>query len=161
MQSVAYFCQIGHLACSQHHSTSLISMGPVVDSNPTLILLDRNSNSAPLWFAYLLFIPGASWSSAIRVAQEFRWGDFASSIQWADFYSDCEHEVLEVTSGFRVTLTYDLSWTNAPAPLVNPFMHEQSLPVFAHLQAALRDPNFCAQGGLLGFHCAHLYPRNR
>lgn len=28
--------------------------------------------------------------------------------QWAAFYSDCEHEVLEVTGGHRVTLTYNL-----------------------------------------------------
>jgi hypothetical protein len=26
-----------------------------------------------------------------------------SSIQWAAFYSDCEHEVLPVTSGHRIT----------------------------------------------------------
>jgi hypothetical protein len=31
-----------------------------------------------------------------------------SSIQWAVFYSDCEHEVLPVTSGHRITLTYKL-----------------------------------------------------
>jgi hypothetical protein len=93
--------------------------------------------------------------------REFCWGGFVSSVQWAAFYSDCEHEVLEVESGFRVTLTYNLDWTNATASLINPFMHEQSLPVFARLQEALRDPKFCSKGGLVGFHCAHLYPRNR
>lgn len=30
------------------------------------------------------------------------------SIKWAAFYSDVEHEVLEVLSGHRVTLTYNL-----------------------------------------------------
>ncbi len=30
------------------------------------------------------------------------------AIKWAAFYSDCEHEVLEVTSGHRITLTYNL-----------------------------------------------------
>lgn len=38
--------------------------------------------------------------------------DWASNgmekLQWAAFYSDCEHEVLEVTSGHRITLTYNL-----------------------------------------------------
>lgn len=38
--------------------------------------------------------------------------DWASSdakmLEWAAFYSDCEHEVLEVTGGHRVTLTYNL-----------------------------------------------------
>lgn len=38
----------------------------------------------------------------------FDWGDDSGSIQWAAFYSDCEHGVLEVTSGHRVTLTYNL-----------------------------------------------------
>ncbi|KAF7943702.1 uncharacterized protein EAE97_005772 [Botrytis byssoidea] len=31
----------------------------------------------------------------------FDWGNKSDSIQWAAFYSDCEHEVLEVTSGHR------------------------------------------------------------
>ena len=30
------------------------------------------------------------------------------AIQLAAFYSDCEHEVLEVISGYRITLTYNL-----------------------------------------------------
>jgi hypothetical protein len=30
------------------------------------------------------------------------------AIRWAAFYSDCEHEVLKVTAGHRVTLTYNL-----------------------------------------------------
>lgn len=30
------------------------------------------------------------------------------AIKWAAFYSDCEHEVLEVISGHRITLTYNL-----------------------------------------------------
>lgn len=39
--------------------------------------------------------------------------DFASQshvpvVQWAAFYSNCEHEVLEVESGHRITLTYNL-----------------------------------------------------
>ena len=29
-------------------------------------------------------------------------------IEWAAFYSDCEHEVMEVSSGQRLTLTYNL-----------------------------------------------------
>ena len=34
----------------------------------------------------------------------FDWASLKpNSIQWAAFYGDCEHEVLEVTSGHRVT----------------------------------------------------------
>jgi hypothetical protein len=32
----------------------------------------------------------------------------ADTIEWAAFYSDCEHEVKRVQSGHRVTLTYNL-----------------------------------------------------
>ena len=39
----------------------------------------------------------------------FDWsGDAPSAIQWAAFYSDCEHEGLEVKTGHRVALTYNL-----------------------------------------------------
>lgn len=38
----------------------------------------------------------------------FDWGNNTQSIQFAAFYSDVEHEVLEVHSGHRVTLTYNL-----------------------------------------------------
>lgn len=38
----------------------------------------------------------------------FDWGASTNAIAWVAFYSDCEHEVLEVTSGHRVTLTYNL-----------------------------------------------------
>jgi len=35
-------------------------------------------------------------------------GEGPSHLHWAAFYSDCEHEVLEVTEGHRLTLTYNL-----------------------------------------------------
>lgn len=43
---------------------------------------------------------------------DFDWAaEAASSVQWAAFYSDCEHEVYEVTDGHRITLTYNLFLT--------------------------------------------------
>jgi hypothetical protein len=36
-----------------------------------------------------------------------------AKVQWAAFYSDCEHEVYEVTSGHRLTLTYNLFVTRS------------------------------------------------
>lgn len=38
----------------------------------------------------------------------FNWNDQDTQIEWAAFYSDCEHEVKEVTAGHRITLTYNL-----------------------------------------------------
>ncbi len=37
-------------------------------------------------------------------------------VQWAAFYSDCEHEVLKVESGVCITVVYDLTTSPAPAP---------------------------------------------
>lgn len=34
-----------------------------------------------------------------------------AEIKWAAFYSDCQHEVHEVTAGHRITLTYNLFLT--------------------------------------------------
>ncbi|KAL6079000.1 Fe2OG dioxygenase domain-containing protein [Balamuthia mandrillaris] len=39
------------------------------------------------------------WSSGPEVPKQIR---------WAAFYSDCEHEILPVTDGYRVTITYNL-----------------------------------------------------
>ena len=50
----------------------------------------------------------------LRIAHQgqetiFDWSqEEADKIQWAAFYSDCEHEVLEVKSGHRITLSYNL-----------------------------------------------------
>jgi hypothetical protein len=37
---------------------------------------------------------------------EFNWGgENPTAIKWAAFYSDCEHEVRQVTAGYRCTIT--------------------------------------------------------
>ncbi|KAF8341302.1 uncharacterized protein EI90DRAFT_3033424, partial [Cantharellus anzutake] len=41
-----------------------------------------------------------------------KWGS-GTDLEWVAFFSDCEHEVLPVTSGNRVTLTFTLSFDNA------------------------------------------------
>jgi hypothetical protein len=78
------------------------------------------------------------------------------SIAYVAFYSDIEHEVLKVTSGHRITLTYNLysaptRFTVTPDP--NPPDNFQ-----ATLRNLLRSPEFLPDGGTLGFGLAHLYP---
>ena len=83
------------------------------------------------------------------------------SVAYVAFYSDIEHEVLKVSGGSRVTLTYNLY-------LVDPTPNEQAPAVvpnlgdISNLQSALRDllksPEFLPDGGTLGFGLAHLYP---
>ena len=42
------------------------------------------------------------------VVYEWDTAEGSDSLQWAAFYSDCEHEVHEVTEGVRLTITYNL-----------------------------------------------------
>ncbi|KAH0411230.1 hypothetical protein KCU90_g19011, partial [Aureobasidium melanogenum] len=45
------------------------------------------------------------WSASSSTSQ-------TPSIQWVAFYSDCSHEVQEVTAGHRIALTYNLKYGN-------------------------------------------------
>ncbi|KAK5238133.1 hypothetical protein LTR47_001226 [Exophiala xenobiotica] len=99
----------------------------------------------------------------------FTWGN-STSIEWAAFYSDLEHEVEEVKSGHRVTLTYNLFW-------VKPLWHYQSvprsfiaasLPLYGELRKILslgsflpKGGSFLPKGGSLGLYCKHSYIHNR
>ena len=105
----------------------------------------------------------------------YDWSD-KNDIQWAAFYSDCEHEVHDVTAGHRITLTYNL------------YAHEQlggcfrgpstidpdSFALYHFVKEALASPDFFPKGmhraqsldlraylllpgGILGFHCVHAY----
>jgi len=83
------------------------------------------------------------------------------SLAYVAFYSDIEHEVLKVTSGRRVTVTYNLY-------LVDPVSRPEALGVAPNfksvsnlqvtLQRFLKSPEFLPNGGTLGFGLAHLYP---
>lgn len=83
------------------------------------------------------------------------------SLAYVAFYSDIEHEVLKVTSGRRVTITYNLYLvdpalepeTSAIAPDANTFSNFQNT-----LRELLKSPEFLPDGGTLGFGLAHLYP---
>ena len=76
-------------------------------------------------------------------------------IRWAAFYSDVEHEVLQVTEGYRVTLTYNLYHCHSVqfSPTVDP----TTSPFYNHLKAAIEHPHFLCEGGTLGFICQHAY----
>ena len=57
------------------------------------------------------------WSSSFQ-------GSHGQNIQWAAFFSDVEHEILPVTSGHRITLTYNLYYEeerSSSIPVVSPF----------------------------------------
>ena len=71
-----------------------------------------------------------------------------ASIRWAAFYSDCEHEVKEVTSGHRVTLTYNLYAVRGNGSLTGycPTLDPSHLPLYHSVEALLRDERFMKDG---------------
>lgn len=89
------------------------------------------------------------------------------------FFSDVEHEVTPVLSGFRVTLTYNLylrkknqrgTMTEADAndavTLVAGF-EETDDKILKALEALLKNTSFLSSGGFLGFGLKHKYPFNQ
>jgi hypothetical protein len=93
---------------------------------------------------------------------QFDWsGPAPDKIQWAAFYSDCEHEVMPLISGHRITLTYNLYYqTTQPQSGWAVPIPVQSFPVYLDLQAALQNSGFMKRGGILGFYCSHAYPHS-
>ena len=83
------------------------------------------------------------------------------SLAYVAFYSDIEHEVLKVTSGRRVTVTYNLYLVNPVSRPETPAI-APDLKIVSNLQTTLRgllkSPEFMPNGGALGFGLAHLYP---
>ena len=76
-----------------------------------------------------------------------------AEIIWAAFYSDCEHEVHEVTSGHRVTLTYNLYLTRGAGHLAgaSPALDSTQLPLYEGLRTALENPGFLHGGEYIAF----------
>ena len=74
-------------------------------------------------------------------------------VQWAAFYSDVEHEILTVTEGHRVTLTYNLYHYEG----LSLELDMTTSPFYNNLKAALNHPHFLRNGGTLGFACRHSY----
>ncbi|KAK2594342.1 hypothetical protein QQS21_007943 [Conoideocrella luteorostrata] len=83
-------------------------------------------------------------------------------IHWAAFYSDCEQEVLEVTSGHRLTLTYNLYGARGAGRLtgVSPTLNPANLPLYRAVKETMSQDPFAGQDGTLGFWCSHVYAYN-
>ena len=85
----------------------------------------------------------------------------STSLAYVAFYSDIEHEVLEVTNGRRITITYNLYLFN-PALEPEASAVAPDLKSISNLQTTLygllKSPKFLPSGGTLGFGLAHLYP---
>ena len=94
------------------------------------------------------------WSSTAMPVREIR---------WAALPCDTEREMLPVTEGYCVTLTYSLYTTAAYRSKDSlDYLHARavectSFPLFNYLKVALGHPHFLSDGGVLGFACQHTY----
>ncbi|KAI0355263.1 hypothetical protein OH77DRAFT_1403728 [Trametes cingulata] len=80
------------------------------------------------------------------------------------FFSDVEHEIARVTSGHRVTITYNLYYANEAEHvrmdglnIIQP-QGASTSEVKRIVASLLDDSTFLPNGGVLGFGLRHLYP---
>ncbi|TFK58578.1 hypothetical protein BDN72DRAFT_966309 [Pluteus cervinus] len=92
----------------------------------------------------------------------------APAASYAAFYSDVEHEVAPVASGYRVTLTYNLYWkdttatnTSSAAKLFTVPTQPSSTPLCNAITNLLNDEGCLPNGGYLGFGLRFMYPIRR
>jgi hypothetical protein len=95
------------------------------------------------------------------------------NVAYVAFYSDVDHEVQQVLSGHRVTITYNLYWkkdeeklllqslkdkiSSEPRPRQN-IQIPTSIPFRETLTRLLASPSFLPNGGTLAIALQHLYP---
>ncbi|KAF8636133.1 hypothetical protein AX17_003765 [Amanita inopinata Kibby_2008] len=78
-------------------------------------------------------------------------------IGYVALYSDVEHEVALVTSGYRVTVAYNLYFDD-PIPAVDVPLSTNALAFKTAFERLLDDPKFLPNGGCLGFGLEYQYP---
>lgn len=84
-------------------------------------------------------------------------------IAYIAFFSDVEHAVTSVKSGYRVTLTYNLYFEDNATPAANTRALATLAPlnqsiVRSALQELIQDKEFLPEGGYIGFGLRHEYP---
>ncbi|KAL5519829.1 hypothetical protein ACEPAG_1489 [Sanghuangporus baumii] len=83
------------------------------------------------------------------------------NIGYITFFSDVEHEVTLVKSGFRVTVTYNLYYADEMKPVIPkgaPVLPMNECAVKSALRALVEDKTFYPRGIHLGFGLSHEYP---
>ncbi len=84
----------------------------------------------------------------------------AQSVAYVAFFSDVEHEVAQVTSGHRVTITYNLYFDSKKGVPVTQVPSDKQLehPFKTTLRACLNNAATQPVPQFLGFGLAHAYP---
>ena len=85
------------------------------------------------------------------------------SITYVSCYSNVKHEVTAITSGYHVTLTYNLIFSTGPTnnstPAI-PTLSTTEITFKRALSVLLSNKTFMEQGGFLGFGLQHECPLN-
>ena len=98
-----------------------------------------------------------------HLGKERRWDwpqNSTRKVSWAAFSSNVEYEVLPVTQGYHLTLTYSLYTVVNQQGMTSALI---SSPAFTNslfcreLYAAVSNPHFLRDGGVLGFRCQKEY----
>ncbi|KAL1716871.1 hypothetical protein EV715DRAFT_292755 [Schizophyllum commune] len=93
----------------------------------------------------------------------------STKIAYVAFFGDIEHEVLPVTSGHRITLTYNLYFDGLPGggarcdalPAFPRSVEDEDARLRVALQAFLQDSKLLPEGGYLAFGLRFMYPLQR
>lgn len=117
----------------------------------------------------VLCLPTKFEGGQLRVKDEiFDWGPNCKDdhIQWVSFFSDCEHEVLPVTSGTRITIAYNLirCFNTEVMSISNNFSSNYSR-IFDKLNKQFVDNSLTKDKILkgeiaIGFGCDQMYQSN-
>ncbi|KAF8321604.1 hypothetical protein DL93DRAFT_1433745 [Clavulina sp. PMI_390] len=83
-----------------------------------------------------------------------QWGAI-DSLNWISFFSDCPHEVSPVTSGYRVTLSFNLRYSDSPVTPIT-LVTQEAINVL--VKALQSETSFSDANPFLGFHLQHYYP---
>jgi hypothetical protein len=97
------------------------------------------------------------------VVQTFDWGSAIgkqknpNQLHWVAFFGDVDHEIEQIWSGARVTLTYLLRLGERGTPPRDAADKGLAPRVQEAWHALLADKSFLPTGGILGYPCCHLY----
>ncbi|KAJ3119506.1 hypothetical protein HK098_005384 [Nowakowskiella sp. JEL0407] len=78
-------------------------------------------------------------------------------LMWVAFYSDCEHEILPVQSGLRITLTFNLYWSDRKRSS-SIELDVTKYPIYHMLKQIKDNQYFVKSGFMLGFGLQYAYP---
>lgn len=123
---------------------------------------------ADMFGTLVVCLPSLFWRGQLKltqggVVQKFDWGaDISrqpqpSEIHWVGFFGDVEHQIEEVGSGARVTLTYLLRRADPSLPSRTLAAKDVAPAIQEAWRGLLADASFLPKGGLVGYPCCHLY----